>query len=77
MWCKIKRVEPSLFDTKNYNEVVYFDFLERERNVSITKKVLNYLNIESINDFNEIFVVKTFIKRGGQEKPIFLVKKVR
>jgi len=70
MWVKVKRIEK----VENDNFLVYFDFLEREKFVVVTKKVLQFLKLKDFDNVKEMFVVKTFSRFN---KPIYVIRKVK
>lgn len=72
MWCKIERIEDSIFEDSN-SKLAYFNYLKREELIIVSDKVLKYLKIKSIEEVKEIFVLRTF----SNDKPIFIIKKIR
>lgn len=72
VWCKIERIEDSMFD--NISKVIFFNYLGRERTAVVSLQVLKYLKIETVEIYKEVFVTKTF---NRDEKEIFVIKKVR
>lgn len=72
VWCKIERIEDSMFD--NISKVIFFNYLGRERTAVVSPQVLKYLKIETVEIYKEVFVTKTF---NRDEKEIFVIKKVR
>lgn len=79
VWCKISHIEDSIYDNNN-SKVVYFNYLGRECSAIVSQKVLDYLEIESIENYSEVFVLKTFLNgklREGKSKSIFVIKKVK
>jgi len=71
VWTRIKKIEESKI---NNSTIIYFNYFEKEVCSYVSKKVLNYLKIDSIYDFKEVFVIKTFNKF---DKPIYVIKKVK
>ena len=71
VWAKIKKMENSEF---NDSVLVYFDYFGKEVFSIVSKKVLNYLNIDEIYNYKEIFVLKSF---NDKQEPIYLIKKIK
>lgn len=72
VWTQIKKIEKSQYENGSY--LAFFDMYGRERFVIITKKVLEYLEINSLKKGDEIFVIRSFNKTGDER---FLIKQVQ
>lgn len=69
-WVEIEDIEQG--ESPN-TILVHFTFFEQRVFTVVTKRVLNYLQIENISIGDRVFVIKSFSK---QSKPIYLIKKV-
>lgn len=72
VWIEISKIEQSQYNNSSY--LALFTLHEKERFVIITKSVLHYLKVDTLNAGDEIFVMRSFNKTGDER---FLIKKVR
>lgn len=72
VWVKVLDVKESSLDGNSY--LVYFDYYGKKCYSIISNRVTKFLNIEKVGVNDDIFVVKSFNKRGN---PIYLLKDVK